>query len=121
MTSQQAAEFARAWVAAWNAHDLDAVLSHYTDDFEMSSPFIRSIAGAENGTLKGKDNVRAYWSAALQKMPDLTFELLELYHGAGTICIRYKSVLGLIAVETFQFNEAGRVSRAMAHYDRIPG
>lgn len=33
-------EFAREWIAAWNAHDLERILSHYTDDFEMSSPLI---------------------------------------------------------------------------------
>ena len=33
-----AERFAKDWVAAWNSHDLDSILEHYEDDFEMSSP-----------------------------------------------------------------------------------
>ena len=35
-----AQQFAEEWLRAWNAHHLEAILAHYTDDFEMSSPFI---------------------------------------------------------------------------------
>ena len=37
-----AERFATDWIAAWNSHDLDRVLTHYEDDFEMSSPLIAS-------------------------------------------------------------------------------
>src|ERR1051326_2648113 len=30
--------FASDWIEAWNARDLDRVLTLYTDDFEMDSP-----------------------------------------------------------------------------------
>ena len=36
-----AARFAEEWIAAWNSHDLACVLSHYTEDFVMNSPYIR--------------------------------------------------------------------------------
>ena len=32
MTREEALGFAREWVAAWNAHDLGRILSHYADD-----------------------------------------------------------------------------------------
>ena len=35
--STWAHEFAREWIAAWNSHDLELILSHYADDFEMAS------------------------------------------------------------------------------------
>jgi ketosteroid isomerase-like protein len=38
MTAEFAAQFAEEWIAAWNSHDLDRILSHYADDFEMASP-----------------------------------------------------------------------------------
>lgn len=40
MNQKQANEFAAEWIEAWNAHDIDRILSHYTDDFEMNSPLI---------------------------------------------------------------------------------
>ena len=47
-----AERFAREWVEAWNAHDLERVLSHYEDDFEMSSPIIATLMGESSGKLK---------------------------------------------------------------------
>jgi len=32
-----AESFAREWIAGWNAHDVDHILEHYADDFEMTS------------------------------------------------------------------------------------
>ncbi|MCP4680373.1 MAG: nuclear transport factor 2 family protein, partial [Deltaproteobacteria bacterium] len=63
-----AKEFAEEWIAAWNAHDLDRILAHYTDDFEITSPMIKVALGVETGTLKGKDAIRKYWQAALAKV-----------------------------------------------------
>src|SRR4051812_27812211 len=53
--------FAEEWVSAWNAHDLDHILGHYSDHFEMTTPFIVKLRGEFTGTLKGKEQVRAYW------------------------------------------------------------
>jgi len=49
--------FAADWIESWNAHDLDRILSHYIEDFEMSSPLIIKIVGERSGTLKGKEVV----------------------------------------------------------------
>src|SRR5215831_4321598 len=57
--------FAAEWIEAWNAHDLDAVLAHYDDDFEMSSPFIVHFDADPSGRLRGKARVAAYWEKAL--------------------------------------------------------
>ena len=31
-----AQEFASDWIDSWNTHDLERILAHYTDDFEIS-------------------------------------------------------------------------------------
>jgi ketosteroid isomerase-like protein len=46
-----AERFAKEWVAAWNSHDLDRVLAHYEEDFEMSSPIIIALVGEPSGKL----------------------------------------------------------------------
>ena len=73
--------FAAEWIDAWNAHELDRVLVHYADDFEMRSPLIVTIAGEPSGCLKGKAAVRAYWRKGLQLLPDLHFELVSILAG----------------------------------------
>ncbi|MGI0488676.1 nuclear transport factor 2 family protein [Pantanalinema rosaneae CENA516] len=108
--------FVHEWISAWNAHDLERVLSHYADDFEMTSPFIQAIAGNPTGRLKGKENVREYWQRSLEKFPNLHFELLDVLFSVNSLVIYYKSVLEKRAVEWFWFNEDGKVLTAIAHY-----
>lgn len=57
--------FAADWIDSWNKHDLGRILSHYADDFEMSSPVIVKVVGEPSGTLKGKEAVGAYWASGL--------------------------------------------------------
>jgi len=118
MTRAQAVRFSEEWVAAWNAHDVDRVLAHYTDDFEMTSPFIVRMLDEATGTIIRKDRVREYWRQALDRMPGLRFEILEVFAGVDSVVIHYKAVLGLRACEVFQFDSEGKVSKATAHYDR---
>jgi len=110
-----AERFAREWIDSWNSHDLDRILSHYDDQFEMSSPVISQIAREPSGTLKGKDAVGAYWAKALQLIPDLRFELLTTLIGVNSITLYYRGHRGL-AAEVFHFGRDRKVVRAYAHY-----
>lgn len=94
---------------------MEWVLSHYTDDVEMSSPFIVGFTGEPSGTLRGKESVRAYWQIALERVPDLHFELLEVLAGVNSIVIYYNAVMGKRASEVFFLGENGKVFQAFAH------
>jgi ketosteroid isomerase-like protein len=115
LTREFAERFAQHWLAAWNAHDLEEILSHYTQDFEMVSPYIVQIAAQASGKLQGKAAVGAYWRMALEKMPDLHFELINVMVGVDSVTINYHGARGL-AAEVFYFDAAGLVVRACAHY-----
>lgn len=107
--------FAADWIDSWNQRDLVRVLSHYADDFEMSSPVIIKVAGEPSGSLKGKEAVGAYWAKALQLVPNLRFELIATLVGVNSVTLYYKGVSGP-AAEVFHFDQAGKVTRAYAHY-----
>jgi hypothetical protein len=110
-----AARFAREWIDAWNSHDLERILSHYADDFEMSSPLIVRIAGEPSGTLRTKDTVGWYWARALRATPDLHFELITTLVGVSSITIYYRGTRGP-AAEVFHFGPDLAVTSAFAHY-----
>ena len=114
---KQAQQFAREWVDAWNSHDLDRILSHYADDFQMTSPFIVTMMNEPTGTIKGKEKVRAYWAQALERLPDLHFDLIEVLASVDSITIYYHAVLGKRAAEVLFFDDNGKVRRAVAHYN----
>ena len=108
--------FAADWIDSWNCHDLERILSHYSDNFEMSSPVIVQVTGELSGALKGKEAVGAYWAQALQLIPDLRFELVSTLVGIDSITLYYKGHRGL-AAEVFHFGPDQNIFRAYAHYE----
>ena len=110
-----ALSFARSWLDGWNQHDIDAVLSHYVDDFELASPLIPSIAGESSGVLHGKADVRAYWKQGLAQIPDLHFELKEVLTGVDSITLYYRGHRGMVA-EMLWFDGTGKVKKAWVCY-----
>jgi hypothetical protein len=113
-----AQRFAADWISAWNAHDLDDILSHYDEGFEMSSPVIAQLKVDPTGVLRGKSAVRAYWAKALQLMPELQFELISVLAGVETLTIYYRGARGRTAAEVFFFNANEKVTKAIAHYQK---
>src|SRR2546430_15420050 len=105
--------FAREWVDAWNAHDLERILSHYTDDFEMASPLIVERMGVASGRLKGKEAIRRYWGPWLAGTPDLRFELTAVMVGVNSLAIDYKSVTaGRTVIERIEFDDHSKAVQA---------
>ena len=122
LTENEADAFVAEWMAAWNSHDVERILEHYADDVEYWSPFIAAMAepggpGAD-GRLVGKDQVRAYFTAALRRYPELHFDPpAHVAVGAGSVSFVYTSVNDLTAVETLVFAPGSRiVARAHCHY-----
>lgn len=116
MTEADAQEFALKWIAAWNSHDLDRVLAHYTDDVEVTSPMVEAVLGPGATTLRGKAAVRDYWAQALARFPDLHFVLFRAYAGPRSVVLHYRSVQALVAAECLELDDEGRVHRVLAHY-----
>jgi mannose-6-phosphate isomerase-like protein (cupin superfamily) len=116
LASVDFARFAEEWIAAWNAHDLERILSHYADAVEFQSPFISKLLGHAAGKLSGKAALRDHFARGLTAYPALRFEYIMLYPGVNSCVLQYRSVNDLLASETMEFNNAGQISRALAHY-----
>ncbi|WP_288377447.1 nuclear transport factor 2 family protein [uncultured Chryseobacterium sp.] len=110
-------EFAHMWVQAWNAHDLEEILTHYSDDIEITTPMIALATGGKESSLQGKEAVREYWRKALDNFPDLHFDLIHSTAGVDSVALFYKSIMDKHAVEVMFFNEDGKISKMYAHYD----
>jgi hypothetical protein len=121
-----AEKIAKEWIDAWNSHDLTRILSHYTEDFQMSSPFITKFNPDSGGNLVGKQAVGEYWERALVKYPDLHFEYHDVYFSVNMVCISYQSILNLQAVEWLVLEDVQDegshflVSKAAGFYNDFP-
>jgi len=108
--------FAAEWQAAWNAHDLPRILSHYHADVVFRSA--KAVATVGQGVVIGRAALEAYWRAALKRQPDLRFEVLEVFEGHEMLVLTYRNQVGRTAVETLRFDGDGLVVEASACHAR---
>ncbi len=114
MTPADADAFAREWLDAWNARDLDAILVHYAEDVVFLSPVAARALG--DGRVVGKESLRAYWRDRLAAQPALRFELRAVLVGHACLTILYRNHRAQDVAETFEVDAAGLVTRAFACY-----
>jgi hypothetical protein len=118
LTAGKANQFADEWIEAWNSHDLNRIVTHYSDDIIFSSPFVASVGGVSTGSLCGREALGVYFKAALSKFPSLRFELRTVFHGTDALTIIYKSVNDLLAAETMVLSDDFHIKRVWAQYDK---
>lgn len=116
LTIEDARRFGDAWMRAWNDHDLDAILDHYADDIEFTSPFVAALNDDPSGIVRGKEELRAYFARALERFPDLRFTPLDVLAGVDSVTLSYVSVLDRRAAEVMTLGPDGRVTHVLAHY-----
>ncbi|UMY65098.1 MULTISPECIES: nuclear transport factor 2 family protein [unclassified Flavobacterium] len=116
MTTAAAEAFAHEWIEAWNSHDLDRILAHYDDDLTFYSPFIPLLKFNEEGVIRSKTELAAYFRVGLDTYPDLFFAYRHCFVGVHSLVLYYVSVNGRLAAEVFELNEHGRATRVLCHY-----
>jgi hypothetical protein len=116
VTRDEAWKLAEHWVAAWNAHDLEAIMTHYDDAVELTSPVAAQLLGTSDGKVVGKASLRAYFRRGLEAYPDLHFQLVDVLCGVNSIVLYYTNQKGTRTAEFMELSAAGRVARVVANY-----
>jgi ketosteroid isomerase-like protein len=112
MTIDEARAFAHEWIAAWNSHDLDRILSHYAPEIVLLSPNAEKMVG--HGRVVGLPALSAYWKQALGRQPTLRFEFVDVRLGYQALTILYRNHRGQQAAETLEFGADGKAVRSFA-------
>jgi len=89
--------FADQWISAWNARDVEAVLTLYAEEGLFTSPTAQHVVPESGGTVQGKQALRSYWTQAVEDNRDLHFELVGVYHGVAAIVLHYRNQLAATA------------------------
>lgn len=116
MTKDDAWKLANHWIAAWNAHDLEAILSHYDDAVELTSPVAAQLLGVPDGKIVGKASLQAYFQRGLQAFPDLHFRLENVLAGLRSVVLYYLNQKGTHTAEFMELAPSGKIIRVVANY-----
>ena len=116
--------FARAWLEAWDAHDVDRIVSFYTED-----AFYEDVPTVDNGwAVPSRDHrtLRESLVSTFEEMPDLSFELVSA-SGAGDRLVvewimtgtRYRDYSGEFSIRAVSVVrlEGNRIASVSDYYD----
>jgi hypothetical protein len=116
VTKDDAWKLANHWVAAWNAHDLDSIMSHYDDAIELTSPIAAQLLGTPDGKVVGRANLKAYFQRGLEAYPELRFALEDVFSGLNSVVLIYKNQKGTRTAEFMELSPSGKATRVVANY-----
>jgi ketosteroid isomerase-like protein len=89
MSAASVRALAEAWLAAFNAHDVPALVALYAEDCTHTSPKIRAQHPETGGKLVGKAALREWWSDAITRLPTLRYEASTIVADEHRVIIEY--------------------------------
>jgi hypothetical protein len=116
VTRDEAWNLANTWVAAWNVHDLDLIMTHYDDAIELTSPVAAQLLGVPGGKVVGKENLREYFRRGLEAYPELRFRLDDVLWGVSSVLFYYTNQRGTRTGEFMELSAVGKATRIVANY-----
>ena len=116
MDQQSADAIAANWIAAWNAHDLERILTHYGDTLEFTSPLVVERLGRCDGTIRTKAELRDYFAIGVAPGSTLRFELIDVLPGVSSLTLYYRNHRGRAVAETMFLDGNGAIAQVAVHY-----
>ena len=115
--------FAREWAAAWNARDLDAVLTHVSETVSFTTPKALEVVG--HPTVNGMVALRTYWERALSRITSLHFVVVGVTwdperREVGILYDREVNGVRDRALELLRLGAGGKVTSGEVLYGVIP-
>jgi len=109
--------FARQWISNWNRKDVEAVLSHFSENVVFTSAKAKAVLGTAR--VEGKSRLREYWSTAIGRIQTIRFTLDHVIGDGDRIGIIYTADIDgrrTRAVEFLKFGDDGLVREGEAMY-----
>ena len=108
---------ARAWLAAFNARNLEALLALYADDAVHVSPKLRDRHPETGGQIVGTAAMRAWWADAFVRLPGLLYEERRITAEGASVYLEYARIVPgepeqLLVAERYDVGDDGRIVRS---------
>ncbi len=89
MTTSGIESIALQWFKAFNTHDLEKLLSLYDNEAKHYSPKLKIRMPETNGLITGKEELRAWWKDAFDRLPSLNYVITSLTANESRIFMEY--------------------------------
>ncbi len=89
MTPKLNHKIALEWFEAFNQHDLEKLLKLYHDNARHYSPKLKVHKPETLGLIQGKEELRAWWKNAFERLPSLVYEPTNFISNESQIFMEY--------------------------------
>ena len=107
------------WFEAFNTKNIELLLSLYHDHAEHFSPKLKIRKPETEGWIRGKDQLRAWWQDAFDRMPELHYQPNYFIAGEDRVFSEYlRTVPGeenLVVGEVMRFEKGLIVESKVFH------
>lgn len=86
MTNEQ---IALKWFEAFNEHNLENLLSLYSEHAKHFSPKLKIRQPQTNGLIIGKNALRTWWADAFERLPNLHYKVTSLTANEQRVFMEY--------------------------------
>ncbi len=104
------------WIDAWNAHDLERIMSHYADEVEFIAQTVVSRWDKADGKLKGKNELRQHFSKGLALAPNIHFTVDDILWAPCGYAVLYHRENGNRVLDAVELDEHGLATKVTAYY-----
>ncbi len=110
---------ARAWLRAFNAHDVDALVALYDAAAVHTSPKLRAAKPETGGRVVGRDALAAWFHDAIARLPGLHYEATALTADEDRVWLEYvRRVNGeadMLVAEVFEVR-GGKIAASRVYH-----
>jgi hypothetical protein len=108
---------ADAWLAAWNSHDLDAIMACYSEDVDFVASTVIHRWGREDGHLRGSTELRRHFELGLGLAPQLRFTEEAFLVSPVGYALLYRRESNNRVLDVVELNTSGQAARVRAFYE----
>lgn len=117
MSAQNNKQMALKWFEAFNAHDLEKLLSLYDDNAQHFSPKLKVRKPETQGLIKGKPALRDWWQDAFDRLPSLQYEVIKLTADEEQVFMEY--IRHVKDDEDLSVGEVLQISNGLIIFSRV--
>jgi hypothetical protein len=89
MTPEKNLSIAHLWFEAFNAHNLEKLLSLYDEEAEHYSPKLKIRLPETKGLVTGKEALCFWWKDSFDRLPTLHYKVTSLTSNSDRVFMEY--------------------------------
>lgn len=119
METEKNLSIAHLWFEAFNAHNLEKLLSLYDDEAAHFSPKLKIRHPETKGLVVGKDALQTWWQDAFDRLPTLHYKVTSLTSNSDRVFMEYIRTVAneenMLVAEVLEIKEGKIITSRVYH------